>query len=397
MTDGQSIGADALGKDLAEITAGIDALYRGGLGTDGFLAREGLIPVAVAEIAPRPLRDWDEVQDALAALMERVPAEAGDAQRQGWLTEMTISLASVSRLFAGETQSFETRLKEQLCVGTTLVPEAVLQGYRDTLAEALGELGYRSGELSADVATWEADTTVSPDQVIDVLKGLETEAQVRSQRLVFDIGDDWITPIGVREKPFNAYCDYPGRQLLLNLGYRYTRFELKHLATHEAFPGHLVHLSRRETLVREGRMPLEGAQVVTSTASSPLFEGIADNGLDLLDWIEGPGDAAGLALMRLRSALRCNASWMIFAEGKSIDEVAEVIAPLSFQQPETMRHRLALISHELRAPFLYAYWCGDDAVHRFLEATRDWPRAKVMEELYDRMHTPTTLAAAASA
>ena len=33
-------------------------------------------------------------------------------------------------------------------------------------------------------------------------------------------------------------------------------------------------------------MPLDGAQVVTSSASSALFEGIADNGLYFLDWVE---------------------------------------------------------------------------------------------------------------
>lgn len=385
-----------IGQDLAEITAGIDILYRGGIGKDGFLNREGLIPVAVAEVTPRPLRGWSEVQDALAAIAERAAAEAEDAQRAGWLTEMTGSLASLSRLLAGETQSFQTRLREQLCVETTVIGEDILDGYRADLRGALDEMGYRSGDLTTDVAAWEDATTVPPGEVISTLAAIQRQAQARSQALVFDIGGDWITPVGVADKPFNAYCDYPGRELLLNLGYRYTQFDLKHLATHEAFPGHLVHLSRRESQVAAGRMPLEGAQVVTSTASSPLFEGIADNGIDLLGWIEAPQDVAGIALQRLRSALRCNASWMIFAEGKSAEAAADAVAGPSFQTIVTMRHRLALVSHELRAPFLYAYWCGDDAVHRFLEQTRDWPRARVVAELYDRMHTPTTLMAACS-
>lgn len=384
----------SIGTDLAEVTAGIDALYRAGLRGAGFLNREGLIPVAVAPVAPRSFDSWPAVQDALADLVERIPAEAEDAQRRDWLVEMVLSLRSLARMFAGERLGFAERLRDQLRVDTTVVPEAVLDGYRATLRAALDELGYLSGDLGTDVAAWEDATTVPPEQVIAVLDALQDEAQARSARLTFDLGTDRLAPKGVRDEPFNAYCDYPGRQLWLNLDYRYTRADLKHLATHEAFPGHLVHLARREALVADGRMPLEGAQVVTNSASSALFEGIADNGVALLDWVETPEDHAAIALQRLRSALRCNASWMIHAEGHSPRAAAEATAGPSFQDVKTTEGRLRLAAHDLRKTFLYAYWCGDVAVDLFLQRTRDWDRPTVVAELFDRMHTPTTLLAA---
>lgn len=384
-----------LGKELAELTAGVDLLYRGGLTENSDLNAEGLIPVAVAKVAPRELRDWPEALDALRALLARVDAEAEDEQRAGWLREMTGSVISLARMFSGEEIGFAERLRDQLCVETTLIPEETLDGYRADLRDALDEIGYRSGDLGTDVRAWEADRTVPSAQVIPRLAALAREAQERSRKLVFDIGDDWIEPVGVHDKPYSAYCDYPGRHLWLNLEFDYTEAALKHLATHEAFPGHLVHLARREALVADGRMPLEGAQVVTNSASSPLFEGIADNGIDLLDWIDGPEDVAGIALQRIRSALRCNAAWMVCEEGKSIEEAARATAAPSFQDEHRTARRLAFLSHKLRAPFLYAYWCGDDAVHGFLDRTRDWDRRDVVAELYDRMHTPATLAAAA--
>jgi hypothetical protein len=180
--------------------------------------------------------------------------------------------------------------------------------------------------------------------------------------------------VGERDRPYAAYCDYPGRRLLLNLDFAYTRGLLKHLACHEAFPGHLVHLARRAALVAAGEMPLEGAQVVTNSASSALFEGIADNGEALLDWIDGPEDHASLALNRLRSALRCNAAWMVHGEGKGLDETVAEIASASFQDAATTRRRLAFLSHPLRAPFVYAYWCGDDAVRSYIARAADLPR-----------------------
>ena len=385
-----------LGADVAEVTAGIDILYRKSLEKSGFLNREGLIPVAVAEVTPRLFTSWDAVQDSLAALRARIPDETDSEVRRGWLTEMVESLVSLSRMFAGETVSFAERLRQQLRLDFTVIADDVLDSYRAALREALDELGYSDGDLAADVAAWEADTTVPADDVLDVLATLQRDARGRSAKLIFaDHDGDWLAPKGVRDQPFNAYCDYPGRSVWLNLDYRYTRWDLKHLAAHEAFPGHLVHLARREALVAGNWMPLEGAQVVTCSASSALFEGIADNGIALLDWIEGPQDCAGLVLQRLRSALRCNASWLIHGEDMSIAAAAEATAADAFQDVETTRRRLDMVAHPLRAPFLYAYWGGEEAVRLFLERTKDWDRRDVVRELYDRMHTPTTLLAAA--
>jgi hypothetical protein len=380
-----------LGQEIAEITAGIDRVYRSGSGTDGVLDREGLIPVAVAEVAPRPLRDWSEAEAALAGFRDRLSGADVEPSRRDWLHELAQSLVSLVAMFSGRPVRFADRLRDQLRVDTTLIPDRVLDGYRADLRAALDALGWQSGDLAADVAAWEAAETVPGGQVLAVLSEYQTEARRRSAAMVFDIADGWLAPVGEHDRPYAAYCDYPGRRLLLNLDFTYTRGFLKHLACHEAFPGHLVHLARREALVAEGRMPLEGAQVVTNSASSALFEGIADNGLELLDWIDGPQDHAALAIQRLRSALRCNAAWMVHAEGRSLDETIAVIAPASFQDAATTRRRLAFLSHELRAPFVYAYWCGDDAVRRFLEATKDADRGTVLALLYDRMQTPATL------
>lgn len=383
-----------LGQELAELTAGIDQLYRAGLQQDEVLDREGLIPVAVAPVAPRPLRSWSEALDALQGLLARIPAEADTPQREGWLTEMTLSLVSLTRMFSGEKIQFRDRLRDQLRVDPAPISDAILEGYRAELRGALDEMGYRSGDLTADVAAWENATAVAPEDVIARLGDIQRQAQIRSWKMVFDIGDDWIEPKAVYDRPYSAYCDYPGRSLWLNLEFSYTESDLKHLATHEAFPGHLVHLARREHLVARGEMPLEGAQVVTNSASSALFEGIAENGIELLDWIDGPQDVAGIAIQRIRSALRCNAAWMVFEDGLTIEEAAQATASGAFQTLKATQRRLAFLSHELRAPFLFAYWAGDDAVQRFIRRSADRDQNFVVHELFDKMHTPTTLGAA---
>jgi len=380
-----------LGRDLAELTAGIDRLYRNTPRSDGFLDKEGLIPVAVAKVEPRALRDYDEAEAALLALLLRLDEEAESTLRRDYLVEMIDSLLALVATFKETPVPFAERVRRQIRVDTQLVDKATLEGYRSTIRTKLDEMGYSGGALAEDLARWEADNRVPVEKVLDTMRELTREARERVSAAMYPMQAEWMEPEGVTAAPFSAYCDYPTRKVLMNLDFPYTRFALKHLATHEVFPGHLVHLKLRETGVAEGTMPLDAAQVVTSSASSALFEGIADNGLFFLDWIEGPGDELGVALQRLRGALRCNAAWMMHAQGKSLDEIVPVIAEGGFQDPVTARSRLAFLSHNLRAPFVYAYWCGDVAVHEVWQSVKREERTAFWQYLYGNMHTPATL------
>lgn len=382
-----------LGKELAELTAGIDALYRNTPRSDGFLDKEGLIPVAIGAVEPAPLRDYAEAIARLEALRARLPAEAESPLRVDYLDEMIDSLLALITTFEEKPISFADRVARQIRVTTKLVPDAELDGYRDTIRVNLDALGFSGNSLDEDFARWEAQARVPVEAVLSTLEELIGEARTRvAQTMYPSMGDEWMEPTGVSAVPFSAYCDYPTRKVLLNLDFPYTRFSLKHLATHEVFPGHLVHMGLRERHVIDGTMPLDGALVVTSSASSALFEGIADNGMFFLDWVNGPEDELGVALQRLRSALRCNAAWMMHQQGMSLDEIVPVIAAKGFQDPVTARSRLAFLNHNLRAPFVYAYYGGDIAVHDVWKTVPPERRREFWDYLYDNMHTPTTLA-----
>lgn len=381
-----------LGKELAELTAGIDALYRSTPRSDGFLDKEGLIPVAIGAVEPTPLRDYAEANARLEALRARLPAEAESPLRADYIGEMIDSLLALVTTFEEKPISFADRVARQIRVTTTLVPDAELDAYRDTIRVNLDALGFSGNSLDEDFSRWEAQARVPVDAVLSTLEELILEARTRvAQAMYPSMADEWMEPVGVSAVPFSAYCDYPTRKVLLNLDFPYTRFSLKHLATHEVFPGHLVHMGLRERHVAAGTMPLDGAQVVTSSASSALFEGIADNGMFFLDWVNGPEDELGVALQRLRSALRCNAAWMMHQQGMSLDEIVPIIAAKGFQDPVTARSRLAFLNHNLRAPFVYAYYGGDIAVHEVWKTVPPERRREFWDYLYDNMHTPSTL------
>ena len=380
-----------IGNELAGLTAGIDALYRSTPRSDGFLDKEGLIPVAMAEVEPTKLRDYAEARERLEALAVRNAGEAETQLRRDYVDEMIDSLLALVTTFEEKPISFADRVRRQIRVETQLVPDAELEGYRRTIREKLDELGYAGGSLAEDFNRWEAQARVPKEAVLAELKALILEGRERVTATMYPMAHEWMEPEGVTAVPFSAYCDYPTRKVLLNLDFPYTRFSLKHLATHEVFPGHLVHMNLRERYVAEGKMPLDGAQVVTSSASSALFEGIADNGMFFLDWVDGPEDELGVALQRLRSAMRCNAAWMMPAQGMSLDEIVPIMAGKALQDPVTARSRLAFLSHNLRAPFVYAYYGGDMAVHEVWKTVAPEERKDFWAFLYDNMHTPTTL------
>ena len=117
-----------LGLELARLTAGLDKLYRDVPRTGSFLDREGLIPVAVAQVEPYLLKDYGEARDRLESLQSRIPAEASSALRKAYLLEMVDSLLALLDTFENRQISYAERLRRQMRVDTQTVSDEILDG-----------------------------------------------------------------------------------------------------------------------------------------------------------------------------------------------------------------------------------------------------------------------------
>lgn len=381
-----------IGTELARVTVGIDRLYRRNQTGNSVLDQEGLIPVSVAAVDGAPLNDWIDATRALDRLQEQLP-DVSAAPRRTYVGEMIDSLRTLVLGFRGKAVSYAERIERGLRLPATPVSPDVLATYQETIAAQLQAMGYSGADLGAEIMRWEQEHRVPETEVLPALKRLLAEARTRTATALFAPPEDTLEPVGVRNVPFAAYCDYPGRKLILNLDYGYTMSALKHLACHEGYPGHFLHLAIREDKVGRGEMPLDAALVVTSSASSALFEGIAENGIDFLAWVEEPADVLALALNRLRSAARINAAWMIHAEGHSPDDAVTYLMESCFKPRAWAESRVAFLTHPLRAPFIFAYWYGDMAVHELWQRVSPARRSAFWDYLYHHMHTPATLAA----
>lgn len=380
-----------IGTTLTQVTLGIDQLYRAQSSGDGILEREGLVAVVLIDLPPLRFARWDEADAVLIDLGNHL-AEVDDALRRAYLEEMVDSLRGLIATFRGDALSYGERVRRCLRVNADPIPRDTIARYTREIDHVLSDLGYVRGSLGERVMAWEKDNQVPPDDVPATLNELLHIARERTEEKLFPLPNGMLEPIGVRNVPFSAYCDYVSRRLLVNLDYVYTRSALKHLACHEGFPGHFVHLAVRDQRSRAGEMPPDATLVVTNSASSAVFEGIGENGIYFLDWIEGPSDRLAMALNRLRSAARVNAALMIHQEGKSLDETRTYLRETCYVPPAWVESRLAFLTHRLRAPFIFAYWYGDIAVELVWRQVAPKQESSFFSYLYHQMHTPATLA-----
>jgi hypothetical protein len=263
------------------------------------------------------------------------------------------------------------------------------------LRTLLTQMGY-SGDLEAQCAAWQEDVRVPPDEVEGVLMALFDEAWDRTARVI-DIPapkSDGMQVETVSGVAFNARCNYIERKVEINTDPVLTRPGLKHLALHECYPGHYVQFKLREVGHKVGRAPADGLLSVVNTASSSPFEGIADNGIYLLDWFDPEGnDRVSHALSRYRAGIGTMAAWRLHAEQQPLEAVRDWLRRHALVGGEGwIDNRMKFIGSPARAVLIWSYWWGQAVVTPAMEAVPPLRRADFLDYLYGRMHSLQTIA-----
>ena len=384
--------ADAF--DLSErytlTVLGADAAYRERPGGgDQTLETEGLVPVHWTRLRAEPL-SLDKAAKALADLA----AEASglhDPRQRDWLTEQALATRQLLRWVSGENLSYEDVVAACLRVPPQAPSAAQLMAHRARLDEALERAGFPSGPAGIDA--YHEQDRIPSSEVQTALQALLDEGRERVGRYhpQLTLHAEPIRAQVVHGVPFSAYCDYPGRRVWLNGDFAYTRSALKHLVGHEAYPGHDVHMAHREHLTVSGKMPIDGALVLTNSASSVLYEGIAEAGLDLIHWRDTPLDLVEWHLTRLQQLCSIEAAHALNTGRQTPAEVAGFLRATIRQTDIWIEARLRFFTHRLRAPFIYSYWWGNELTSRFWQAVSALNSDRAVAYLYEQMHSPSTL------
>jgi hypothetical protein len=382
----------AIGRELTVVTVGIDAFERKSNDGRSLLDGEGLVPIYMGSdiVPPRAYSGWEEIGDDLSKLRKAVDALAPGA-RQVFLDGMVDSLKVAVRLFSGGSPTFEEKVVDLVGAPKGKVDPAIIDTARDNIDRLLGRAGIRQGTLPERVAKWESTSALDPNALESTFTDLMVEAKARTAEMIFDTGDYNMTLNPVRDVPYTARCNFDDAKMDLNLDLSFTRAALKHLVCHEVYPGHSTQLLYTRAEVDSGRATMDALLITANAITGCVQEGIGDQGVQLINWIEDDDDQIHLELRRLRSAAQTTAAWAYMVEGKPAEEVMEYLRNIAMGQEAWARGRLRMAAHPFRGPFIASYWAGNEAVRTVRERIRPDQREDFLKALYGRAQSPRSL------
>lgn len=376
-------------EEVTGMLLGVDQLVR----REGGDEDDGLVVVNMdPDRSPTSYASFEEAEAALHEL-ERRALDLLERDRRKYYEQVCDSTLALLRWRQGRL-GFAEQISGFLHVPAEPVSDAELEQLQQELHSRLNEMGY-DGSLAEQAQAWEARNRVAPDEVAGTLQEIMDEAWDRTVQQI-EIPAPKSDAMQVRTVsgvPFNARCDYLHRTVELNIDPVLTQQSLKHLAVHECYPGHYVQFKLRETWYRAGTAPADGLLSIVNSASSSPFEGIADNGLYVIDWADSDDDRLSALLGRYRSGLGTAAAWRLHAQAWSESDTVAWLRERALVGGEGWAaNRIRFIRAPQRAALIWSYWWGSRCVQPVWERQPVERRGAFLQYLYGRMHSPQTVA-----
>jgi hypothetical protein len=379
------------GREVITAILGVDRLYRAESGDETGLAVLNMD--TGGEFAPDPFDGYEGAAERWREIGAEATSLAEPDRRTYYAQLSDATLAFIQ--WRTEGVDFDAQLGRFLQMPAEPVPDATLDALRSDMRALLSSMGYH-GDLAAQASAWEDRNRVPPDEVEEVSRALMHEAWMRTNERVVEIPadeSDGMNVVAVTGVPFNARCNYSVRKVELNVEPTLTRPGLRHLAVHEGYPGHYVQFKLREAWYRDGIAPADNLLSVVNTASSSVFEGIADTGLAMIGWDDSDDDRVQELMNRYRSAIGTGAAWRLHALGWSRDDATAWLRTQALTGGEGwVQNRMAFIEAPSRAVLIWSYWWGEPTVSKAWHAAAAAGRKDdFVRYLYGRMHSNRTV------
>lgn len=381
-----------IGRELTAIALGMDGFERSRPAGSTPMGGDGLVPIYLGgdAIPPRAYSDAEAMRADLARLDEAA-ALLPAGPRQVFLQDMLRSLRVAVRMLDGISPSFEEKVEILVGSPTGREDPAVIEDARGKLDVLLRKSGFTTGSLGDRVGAWEAARAVPSENVPAVFRELMAEAKALTDKLIFDTGDYDMVLNPVRGMFYTARCSFNDGKMDLNMDINFTRAALKHLVCHEVYPGHSTQLLYTKAEFDAGRAPADALLITADAITGCVQEGIGDQGVHLIDWIEDDDDEIHSELRRVRSAAQTSAAWMLMVEGMPAEDVANYLRTTAMGQEAWVQGRLRMAAHPFRGPFISSYWAGNETVRKVRERVTkaQWP--SFLTTLFGRANSPKSL------
>ena len=380
----------SFGRDIANDLMGLDALYRKESGDPTGLAVLNMDQDG--DLEPTAFATYADARERFDALRTRA-GELPEPDRVRYYDDLCASTGAFIR-WRTDGLSFREQLTGFLHVPAAPASDRRLDALRSSVGEVLGRMGYQ-GDLEARCAAWEARNRVAAADVPRILQELIDRSWERTESLLLPIPatrDDGMKVSVVTGVPYNARCNYLERRVEINTDPVLTYPGLKHLAVHECCPGHYVQFKLRETWYREGKAAADGLLSLVNSASSCVFEGIGDTGMEMVEWGGDTDDRVQDLLTTHRAAIGTGAAWRLHALGWSEDHVADWLRSQSLIGGEGwVENRMRFIGAPSRAVLIWSYWWGQRVVASAWRRVAPARRKEFLAFLYGRMHSNASL------
>jgi hypothetical protein len=381
-----------IGRDLTSITIGIDAYERRQPADRSLLGGEGLVPIYLGSEDVQP-RHYDAVETIRADLDTLATAASAlhEGPRKMFLQGMIRSVSTATKMLAGASPSFEEKVTQLVGAPAGREDAALIEDARARLDAVLKRSGFVNGSLGERIAAWEEARAIPAEQIETVFRELMSQAKAKTDEMIFDTGDYDMVLNPVRGMFYTARCSFNEGKMDLNFDLSFTRAALKHLVCHEVYPGHSTQLLSTKAAVDAGEAPVDALLITTDAITGCVQEGIGDQGVHLIDFVEDDDDEIHIELRRVRSAAQTSAAWMLMVEGVPREDVANYLRTTAMGQEAWVQGRLRMAAHPFRGPFISSYWAGNEVVRKVRERVTEADRSAFIKALYSYANSPESL------
>lgn len=377
-----------VGYDITAIALGMDALERRLQQGSGALDTEGLIPIYIGGdlVSPKGYENWIGVKKDLAEIASRIE-QCPVRSRKSFLEALSRSLYAAIKVFEGEETSFAYRLEHLVGVPAGPADEMVIEELREEIDQALSRRKIVRGSLAQRVQTWQSSKFIPIEHLDEEYGRLQEEAVKRTSSRVFDVGDFRMRLVLTSGSHAAGRCNFMESTMEINTDIGCTRAALKHLVTHENFPGHATQLLYTLDAFKRGVASADVLLCTLNGIPGVIQEGIGDQATEIIDWVEDDDDVIQIALRRLRIAVATTASWKLMELGQPEDSVVSYIKETGFALNPYVDGRITQAKHIYRGPFNASYYHGNQAVREVRLRTPKEHYDEFITYLYGRMHS----------
>lgn len=383
-----------LGYEITAIAAGINTFEQVINKGHGIIEDEGLIPLYLGSnlIEEKIYTSWAQIQENVENI-GLVVEKTAESPRKMFLTKLVESLRMATLLFSGGDTSYSEKLERLVGIPAEPISDDFISGLAENLENCFSKTQFTKGTLKEKITAWEQGNSIDPDKLETLFNQLMDEAQERTDRMVVPTDGYTMKLNPVKNVIYTARCKFQEGKMDLNVGNSFSRSALKHLVAHECFPGHSTQNIYTLKSFKEGTSTADVLLCSLNGITGVMQEGIGDQGVELIDWIEDVNDEIQAILRRYRSAIATSASWKLNMEQASTEDMRAYLTDVGVMQEARVNGRLGMAAHPFRGPFIASYFYGNEIVKRVREATSNDPTAykKFINDLYGSMHSPESL------